>query len=59
MPLARSRAEKSSFPPLFPLLSKTVISALFPRIRGHSLLASVPKMSPNRPVTFGASPWPL
>lgn len=30
MRLARSRAEKSSFPPVFPLFSETVISPLFP-----------------------------
>lgn len=59
MRLAPSRAEKSSFPPVFPLLSDTVISPLFPRIRGRFLLASVPKMSLNGLVTLGASPWLL
>jgi hypothetical protein len=46
MRLAPSRAAKSSFPPVFPLLSDTVISPLFPGIRGRLSLAIVPNLSP-------------
>jgi hypothetical protein len=55
MRLAPSRAEKSSFPPAFPLLSATVISPLFPGIPGLFSLAIVPNLSPNGLGTIGRS----
>jgi hypothetical protein len=58
MRLAPSRAEKSSFPPVFPLLSDTVISPLFPGIPRRSSLAIVPNLSPNRLGTIWRSQWP-
>jgi hypothetical protein len=59
MRLARSRAEKSAFPPGFPLFSNTVISPLFRAIPGHFCLAVVTKLAPNGPVPNGTSVWPL
>lgn len=47
MRLAPFRAEKSSFPPVFPLLSKTVISPLFPGISRRLSLAIVSQICPQ------------
>lgn len=58
MRLCRLTPEESGFRPPFLLLSDSVISALFPGICGHLLLAIVPNLSPNGLGTIGRSPWP-